>query len=172
MKKQIGKAVLVAVLLGTMGVALVEAAVDMTAANGQMADIALLSVKAKSNLAKAAKGDDAQAILVAERRAAAVDQALKDADKAFAKLKNATTGAAKEAAAKQLAAAYESAKQALEGPLPEPISPKGKIGNAYVPNVTDTPWKSDGVRRVSDVAFAVRNVAGGGSFGDRDATPE
>jgi len=172
MKKQIGKAVLVAVLLGTMGVALVEAAVDMTAANGQMADIALLSVKAKSNLAKAAKGDDAQAILVAERRAAAVDQALKDADKAFAKLKNATTDAGKEVAAKELAASYENAKQALDGPLPEPVSKKGKTGDAYVPNVTDTPWKSDGARRVSDVAFGLGYAAGGGTFGDRDATPE
>jgi hypothetical protein len=172
MKKQNKKAVLVAVLLGSMGFALVNAAVDMVAANSQMADIALLSVKAKSNLAKAAKGDDSQAILEAQQRSAAVTKALKAAEAAFARLEKATKDADKEAAVKELAAAYKAAKDALEGPLPEPVSPKGKKGNAYVPNVTDTPCKSDGARRVSDVAFGVGYAASGGSFGDRDATPE
>ena len=173
--------------------ALVQAqAVGMAAASGTLADIAVMAVQAKANLAGAASAGDIGAIAEATKRADAVDAAMADAMKAFSAKENAQDQAAEDAADEALATAREKADNALNGPVPD-ATPQSKHdqwkesqtntgggpGDAYdPPNIYDVPWQTAGLRSTYSSLFTSVLNAGGGTtansnnFGDGDATPE
>jgi len=171
MKRQIKRSVLVVLLVGAIGF-VANAAVDTSAVIEQMSNISALAVQAKSELSQAAKGNDSQAILTAQLHVQGTEAALKDAKTAFASFNGAKTEKEKKAAMKKIKAAYSGALKALRKSAPKLAPKSGKTGSAYVPNVTDSLWKSESARRVANDRFDINYVAGGGTFGDRDATPE
>lgn len=168
--------------------ALVQAqAVDMAAASGILADIAVMAVQAKANLAVAANSGDVDAIADATKRADAVDAAMAEALEAFATLENNPDDIG---AIEDMEAARQKADDALNGAVPEATPESmhvlwkesqentgGGPGRAYdPPNIYDRPWHSQGLRHFYQGVFgnAWSASAHGGShvFGDRDATPE
>jgi hypothetical protein len=97
--------------------ALVQAqAVDMAAASGILADIAVMAVQAKANLAVAANSGDVDAIADATKRADAVDAAMAEALEAFATLENNPDDIG---AIEDMEAARQKADDALNGAVPE-----------------------------------------------------
>jgi len=172
-------------------VAQVQAA-DLAAASGTLADIAVMNVQAKANLATAANAGDVGAIAEAAKRSDAVDAAMADAQKAYASKESAQDQAAEDAADQALDAAREKADSALNGPVPEATQKSAKAvfkesktntgggpQDAYdAPNIYDIPWQSAGLRSTYSSLFTSVFSAGGGTtansnnFGDNDATPE
>ena len=172
-------------------VAQVQAA-DLAAASGTLADIAVMNVQAKANLATAASSGDVGAIAEATKRSDAVDAAMADAQKAYASKENAQDQAAEDAADQALDAARDKADSALNGPVPEATQKStkevwkesktnsgGGPQDAYdAPNIYDIPWQSAGMPSTYSSLFTSVFSSGGGStansnnFGDNDATPE
>jgi len=171
MKKQKNRLALIALLVGVVGF-VAEAAIEASSVIEQMSNISALTVQAKSELSQAAKGNDPQAILTAQLHVQGTEAALKDAKKAFASFNTAKTEKEKKVALKKIKAAYNRALKALRKSAPKMAPKSGKTGDAYVPNVADSLWKSDSARRVADESFRINYLAGGSTFGDRDATPE
>lgn len=194
MKKQqfFKKAGLIA-LIAVMGSFGQAQAADLADASGILADIAVMAVQAKANLAVAANSGDVDAIAEAVKRADAVDAAMSEALAAYNALETATEenddDAAEEAFA-DMETARQKANDALNGAVPEatPASMHslwkesqkntgGGPGRSYdPPNIYDRPWHSQGLRHFYQGVFgtAWSASANGGShvFGDRDATPE
>ena len=180
---------LVAMVVAMASLVQVQAVVDMAAATGTLADISVMAVQAKANLAAAANNGDIDEIADATKRADAIDAAVTEAQKAFTVTENAVAQNDEAAAAEALASlnsSWKKANDALNGAVPE-ATPKGAHdkwkesqtntgggpGKAYdPPNIYDVPWQSDGMRAVYAAEFGNFFIAGGNSFGDSDATPE
>lgn len=166
-------------------------AVDMASASGTLADIAVMAVQAKANLAGAANDGDVGAIADATKRADAIDAAMADAQEAFSAKENAQDQASADAADEALDAAHQKADDALNGAVPE-AAPKsaqdvwkesttntgGGPQDAYnSPNIYNVPWHSAAMQSAYSSMFNNVFVSGGGSsanstsFGDNDATP-
>ncbi|MCK4564361.1 MAG: hypothetical protein KAU94_06785 [Verrucomicrobia bacterium] len=186
---------LVAMVVAMASLVQVQAVVDMAAATGTLADIAVMAVQAKANLAAAANSGDIDAIADATKRADAIDAALSEAQAALAATESAVAQNDEAAAAESIGdvdTAWKKANDALNGAVPEatPKSLKEQWkesttntgsgpGQAYdPPNIYDVPWQSAGLRAVYAAQFGNVYVSGGGSFanstsfGDSDATPE
>ncbi len=180
---------LVAMVVAMASLVQVQAVVDMAAATGTLADIAVMAVQAKANLAVAANNGDIDEIADATKRADAIDAAMSEAQKAFAAMESAVAQNDEAAAAEALGNlndSWKKANDALNGAVPE-ATPKslkeqwkesttntgGGPGQAYdPPNIYDVPWQSAGLRAVYAAQFGNFFIAGGSSFGDSDATPE
>lgn len=165
-------------------------AADMAAASGTLADVAVMAVQAKANLAVAANSGDINAVSEAMKRADAVDSALASAQEALAALDIAKTPGDESAATSALDSARQKAFDALNGPVPEAVQPSvhdqwkesqtntgGGPGRAYdPPNIYDVPWQTQGLRHFYQSMFgnfwSASSHGGSHSFGDRDATPE
>ncbi len=163
-------------------------AVNLAAASGILADVAVTATQASSALAVAASSGDVAAIADAQERANKVDFAMAEAQEAYAAMERETAAGnedAAAAAAEDLADAQQKAGDALDGELAQQEegetsdAKRGGSGNAGVPNIYDVPWQSDGLRRLSQSLFDTAWTASGkgGSrfaerFGERQATPE
>ena len=168
-------------------------AVDMAAARGILAEVGVMAVQAKANLAAAASSGDINAISDAAKRADAVDAAMAEAQEAFTAAERSTAGGDEDAAAanvSDLEAARQKAEDALNGAVPEPTpmsaqqqwkesqkNTGGGPGRAFdPPNMEDVPWQSQGLRAFYQNLFGsfwnASGFGGGRGFGDRDATPE
>ena len=101
-------------------------AADMAAANGTLANVAVMAVQAKANLASAANGGNIDAVSEAMKRADAVDAALTSAKEALAALDVAQNANDESAAMKALDAAQQRALAALNGPVPAPTQQSAK----------------------------------------------
>ena len=178
---------LVAMVVAMASLVQVQAVVDMAAATGTLADIAVMAVQAKANLAAAANNGDIDEIADATKRADAIDAAVTEAQEAFAAMERAVAQNDEAAAAEALGDlndSWKKANDALNGAVPEatPKSLKEQEsttntrsgpGKAYdPPNIYDVPWQSAGMRAVYAAQFGNFFIAGGSSFGDSDATPE
>ncbi len=183
-----------AILATVVSICQVHAA-DLATASGTLAEVSVLAVQAKADLASAAISGDVNAIADAVKRADAVDAAVADAQAAYSALERALASGdldAAAAAAEDLAAAKQKADDALNGAVPEP-TPKsakevwkegqtntgGGPGRAYdPPNIYDVPWQTAGLRSMYSSMFSTVFTASGGSsansnsYGDSDATPE
>lgn len=184
------KTSLVAVLAAMT--ALVQAqAMDMAAASGTLAEIAVMAVQAKADLAVAAIGGNVDEIADATKRADAVDAAMEEAQQAYVAKGAAANEADDAASTESIEAARQKADDALNGAVPESAPENshdvwkesqkntgGGPGRAYdPPNIYDVPWQSQGLRSLYSSMFSVGNSANGSSgsgnsFGDSDATPE
>ncbi len=115
---KIGLAVCVAGLFSSVQVG----AIDLAAASGLLADVAVISAQSSSALAAAANSGDVEAIVEAQNRADAVDSAMAEAQEAYAAMERAVAGGdedAAAAAAEDLTAAQQKAGDALNGVFPE-----------------------------------------------------
>lgn len=186
---------LVAMVVAMASLVQVQAVVDMAAATGTLADIAVMAVQAKANLAAAANDGNIDEISDATKRADAIDAAASEAQKALAATESAVAQNDEAAAAESLSSlndSWKKANDALNGAVPEatPQSVHDQWkesttntgsgpGQANDPtNIYDVPWQSAGMRAVYAAEFGNVYVSGGGSFanstsfGDGDATPE
>ncbi len=193
MKKHLfNKAGLITALVAGATVVQVQAA-DMAAASGILANVAVLSVQSKADLAAAASSGDVAAINEAAKRADAVDSAMVDAQAAYAEMERATADGDDDvaaAASDDLEAALQRANDALNGAIPdaEPKSAQeawkesqtntgGGPSRAYdPPNIYDVPWQTQGLRSLYSSLFGAfwTSSSQGGSLdaGEGDATPE
>ncbi len=174
-------------LTATLGsVALTANAADPAVAAGDLAEIASLSVQAKSALTDAALAGDVDAIAEAGKRSDAVDAAMAQAQEAFLAMERAIESGEQDvadSAAEELKAALENAVDALGGVIPEEVQQAiedwksdrknaGAKGRPDDPvNVYEVPWDS---ARMKD--FYQNNFANFWESGvlpqDKETTPE
>lgn len=151
-------------------------AVDMAAATGLLADIAVAATQANSILATAADSGDLDAVAKANEVVEAVKQAMEEAMEAYKALQ-----AGDDAALKKLEAAKQKAINALGGKpggaaeeSASESSPKEEGEGEYsFPNIYDIPWKSEGLRSLYQELFDIGMNAssqGGSDFAESDAT--
>jgi hypothetical protein len=182
MKKQsFVKKVVLGLASVVVTVAVVFAAVDMPVASGLVSDVSVMAVQAKASLAKAASSGDIQAITTATKISELIDNALAEAEAAYAAIEKAVAAGDQKAAAKaaeKLAKSVEVAKAAKTGELPKatkkPDDNQSVGAGAYdVPNIYEVPWQSAGLRSIYSALFNEVLVASGGSmeFIEGDATP-
>ncbi|MCK5675701.1 MAG: hypothetical protein KAH99_01650 [Verrucomicrobia bacterium] len=144
-------------------------AVDLAAASGLLADIAVASTQANAALADAANSGppvDLAAVEKAQAVVADVEKSMQAALEAYTELE-----AGNNAAMKDLVAARNAALDATEG-TPSDSTPPGKEGYS-IPNIEDIPWQSDGLRKLyQEMSEIIRDEGGHGyPERDKDVTP-
>jgi hypothetical protein len=162
----------------------------MAAASGILANVSVMAVQAKADLADAASSGDVAAIAEATKRADAVDAAVADAQAAYAAMEHALAGDDADAAASasdDLEAAQQRASDALNGgAIPDAVQKSAQDvwkesktntgGGPGQPNVYDVPWQTQGMRSLYTSLFGSfwTSSSRGGTLDDGagDATPE
>lgn len=162
-------------------------AADRAAAAADLAEISVISVQSKGNLAGDALGGDIDAIAESGKRSDAVDAAVAEGQQAHSAIERAVSGGdvdAADSAAEDLKAALQKAKDALDGVIPETKGDKhaewkdsqtntgSGPGRAYdPPNIYNRPWETQGMQNFYQGLWGSVWASGRGT-GDRDATPE
>lgn len=164
MKKQpYGKTGLIACVLALFATMQVHA-VDLAAASGFLADIAVAATQANAAMADAANSGDTDAIKAAKAVVADVEKTMEAALAAYAEVE-----AGNNAAMKDLVAARKAALDAVGG-TPADSTPPGKEGYT-IPNIEDIPWKSEVLRNLYQEMSEIIQDEGGHGYPERDVTP-
>jgi hypothetical protein len=176
----------------TLVIGLQAHAVDQAAAAADLAEIAMISVQSKANLAGDALGGNIDAVAESGKRSDAVDAAMSQGQESHSAMERAVAGGdddAAQSAVEDLKASKQKALDALNGVIPESLAAKsvhdkwkeskknsgGGPGNGYdAPNIYEKAWQTQGMRATYQGLWGSLISSGvtTGSAGDRDATPE
>lgn len=140
-------------------------AVDLAAASGFLADIAVAVAQASTDWAEAANSEPLDTDAVEEKLAVLekVKEAMTAGLAAYAEVE-----AGNNAAMKDLVAARNEALGAVDGTAAD-STPPGKEGHT-IPNIKDIPWQSDGLRSLYQELSEIITDEGGHGYPERDAT--
>lgn len=141
-------------------------AVDLAAASGFLADIAVAATQANAALADAANSGppvDLVAVEAAQAVVADVEKSMQSALEAYTELE-----AGNNAAMKDLVAARNAALDATEG-TPSDSTPPGKEGYS-IPNIEEIPWQSPELKALYQEMSEIIQDEGGHGYPESDAT--
>ncbi|MEN8255090.1 MAG: hypothetical protein ABFR33_06430 [Verrucomicrobiota bacterium] len=161
-RHQYGKTGLIAcvvALFATMQVL----AVDLAAASGFLADIAVAATQANAALAAAANSGDTDAIAAAQADVDAVKSSMEEGLAAHAEI-----SAGNNAAMKDLVAARNAALGVTGGTASD-SAPPGKKGHT-IPNIEEVPWQSPELKALYQEMSEIIQNEGGHGYPERDVT--
>ncbi len=165
-KHQYGKIGLIACIV-TLFATMQVLAVDLAAASGFLADIAVAATQANQAMADAANSGppvDLDAVEKAQKQVAAVEEAMTAALEAYAKLEDGDNSAMKD-----LVAARKAVLDAVDGKVSDSKPPSGKK-DYTIPNIKDVLWESDELRKLYEEMANIIIDDSGHGYPESDAT--